>query len=494
MDIVVLSIYGIALLFIFLFSLIQLQLIFKYKKYKSLHLKKKQQIFEGDTVPFITIQLPIFNEKYVAERLVDAVVELEYPKEKLEIQLLDDSTDHTYDILHKKAGELKLEGFDIKHIHRKNRLGFKAGALAEGLELAKGEFVAIFDADFIPSKDFLVQTLPFFKEEKVGMVQCRWEHLNEHYSLLTKLQAFGLDAHFTIEQSGRNAANHFINFNGTAGIWRREAILDAGGWSADTLTEDLDLSYRAQLKGWKFEYVEALGAPAELPATMAALKTQQHRWNKGAAECVRKNLLNVLCSKKLSWGTKVNALFHLMNSTVFLAIAILTLLSIPVLMIKSSAEGLEFLFNGAMIFLLSLPILAFFYWISYRQNEKRKKLNFLLLFPAFLSMSMGMSLHNAKAVLEGYLGIKTPFIRTPKFNLTHFNRAKSDEINNVKKQWTWVNLLEFIFAIYSLYGIILAFQLNEFGLLPFHLFLFIGFSLVFIYSFFGQLSVKGASK
>lgn len=494
MDILVLIIYGLALLFVFLFSLIQLQLIFKYKQYKSLHLNKKQQIIKDDNVPIVTVQLPIYNEKYVAERLVDAVAALDYPKDKLEIQLLDDSTDYTYDILQKKTGEFKQEGFDIKHVHREDRAGFKAGALAEGLKQAKGAFIAIFDADFIPSKDFLVQTLPFFKEEKVGMVQCRWEHLNEHYSLLTKLQAFGLDAHFTIEQSGRNAANYFINFNGTAGIWRREAIMDAGGWSADTLTEDLDLSYRAQLKGWKFEYVEAVGAPAELPATMAALKTQQHRWNKGAAECVRKNLLNVLCSKQLSWSTKVNALFHLMNSTVFLAIAILTLLSIPVLLIKSSAEGLEFLFNGAMIFLLSLPILAFFYWISYRQNEKRKKLNFLLLFPAFLSMSMGMSLHNAKAVLEGYLGIKTPFIRTPKFNLTNFNRAKSGGVNDEKKQWTWVNILEFIFAMYSLYGIILAFQLKEFGLLPFHLFLFVGFSSVFIYSFIGRLSVKGVNK
>lgn len=494
MEIVILTIYGLALLFIFSYSLIQLQLIFKYKRYKIVQAKIKQLIFDKTHAPFVTVQLPIYNEKYVAERLADAIEQLDYPKDKLEIQLLDDSTDQTFDLLIKKADELKSKGFDIKHIHRKKREGFKAGALAAGLEQAKGEFIAIFDADFVPSKDFLIQTVPHFKVEKVGMVQCRWEHLNENYSLLTKLQAFGLDAHFTIEQSGRNGANHFINFNGTAGIWRKQTILDAGGWSADTLTEDLDLSYRAQLKGWKFEYVEALGAPAELPASMAALKTQQHRWNKGAAECVRKNLWKVFRSKQFSLATKVNALFHLMNSTVFLAIAVLTLLSVPVLMIKSSNESFDLLFKLALIILASLPILAFFYWISYKQNRQNKKGYFLLLFPAFLSMSMGMSLHNAKAVLEGYLGIKTAFIRTPKFNITNLNRQKHTENSYLIKQWSWLNVFELFFAIYSLWGIILAFQLKEFGLLPFHLLLFVGFSLVVIYSIFGQLNLKGVFK
>lgn len=494
MEIVILTIYGLALLFIFSYSLIQLQLIFKYKRYKNVQAKKSQLIFDNAQAPLVTVQLPIYNEKYVAERLVDAIAQLDYPKDKLEIQLLDDSSDQTVDLLKKKAKELKLKGFDVKHIHRKNREGFKAGALAAGLEQAKGEFIAIFDADFVPAKDFLIQTVPHFKGEKVGMVQCRWEHLNENYSLLTKLQAFGLDAHFTIEQSGRNVANHFINFNGTAGIWRKKTIIDAGGWSADTLTEDLDLSYRAQLKGWKFEYVEALGAPAELPASMAALKTQQHRWNKGAAECVRKNLWKVFRSKRFSLTTKVNALFHLMNSTVFLAIAVLTFLSVPVLLIKSSNESFDLVFNLAVGFLVSLPILAFFYWISYSQNRQNKKGHFLLLFPAFLSMSMGMSLHNAKAVLEGYLGIKTAFIRTPKFNLTNLNRQQHIGNSYLKQKWSWVNAVELLFAIYSLYGIILAFQLKEFGLLPFHLLLFVGFSMVFTYSIFGRLNLKAKSQ
>lgn len=494
MEIVVLVIYGLALLFIFTYSLIQLQLIFKYKNYKSLQAQKRQVVFDEKKAPFVTVQLPVYNEKYVVERLVEAVAALVYPKEKLEIQLLDDSTDDTFQLLKKKAEELHLKGYDVKHIHRENREGFKAGALAAGLKQAKGEFIAIFDADFIPNKEFLIRTLPNFDCQSVGMVQCRWEHLNENYSLLTKLQAFGLDAHFTIEQSGRNVANYFINFNGTAGVWRKQTIIDAGGWSADTLTEDLDLSYRAQLKGWKFVYEENVGAPAELPANMAALKTQQHRWNKGAAECVRKNLLNVFRSKQFSMATKINALFHLMNSSVFLAIAVLLILSVPVLMIKSNNASLDVVFNMAAIFLLSLPILAIFYWMAFKQNKENKKLHFILLFSAFLSMSMGMSLHNAKAVLEGYLGIKTPFIRTPKFNLTNFSNRKQKENSYLKKQWSWLIVFELLFAIYSLYGIILAFQLMEFGLLPFHLLLFVGFSLVFVYSFLGRFSFKTASQ
>ncbi|MEX2379221.1 MAG: glycosyltransferase family 2 protein, partial [Vicingaceae bacterium] len=385
-------------------------------------------------------------------------------------------------------------GGNVKHIHRKNRDGFKAGALAEGLKQAKGEFVAIFDADFVPAKDFLLRTLPHFKDEKVGMVQCKWEHLNEKYSLLTQLQAFGLNAHFTIEQSGRNAANHFINFNGTAGVWRKQTILNAGGWSADTLTEDLDLSYRAQLKGWKFVYEESVGSPAELPANIAALKTQQNRWNKGAAECVRKNLWKVLQSSQLSTLTKVNALFHLMNSTVFLAIIILAFLSVPLLFIKSSSDDYDLLFTVSSIFLLTLPILAYFYWVSYKQTKPKGAVHFFGLFFTFLSLSMGMSLHNAKAVVEGYLGIKTAFIRTPKFKLTNLSRFKHPKSNYLNYKWSCVNALELFFAIYSLYGIILAFQLMEFGLLPFHFLLFVGFLLVFVYSFFGGLNFKTAVK
>lgn len=232
--------------------------------------------------PLVTVQLPIYNELYVVERLIDAVCLFEYPKNRLEIQVLDDSTDETVSIIAQKVRLYKAQGFDIQHIRRSSRDGFKAGALAYGLTAAKGEFIAIFDADFIPHPDFLTTTIPHFENATVGVVQTRWVHLNESYSLITQLQAFGLDGHFIVEQGGRNAAGHFINFNGTAGVWRKSCILDAGGWSAQTLTEDLDLSYRAQLRGWQFVYLENVETPAELPATMPALKSQQYRWMKGA--------------------------------------------------------------------------------------------------------------------------------------------------------------------------------------------------------------------
>src|SRR5690554_783127 len=285
----ILLVYGLALFFVFAYSLTQLQLVLKYRKYSKAAKQRNEIAIQTDFFPKVTIQLPIFNEHYVAERLLDQVAKIDYPAELLEIQLLDDSTDDTKILLQHKTKEWLEKGVNVVHIHREARSGFKAGALAEGLKMASGEFIAIFDADFMPSKDFLKRMMPHFKNTSVGMVQSRWEHLNRNYSKLTALQAFGLDAHFSVEQGGRNYGNHFINFNGTAGIWRKSTIEDAGGWQSDTLTEDLDLSYRAQLKTWKFVFVEEVGAPAELPATMNALKTQQFRWNKGAAECVRKH-------------------------------------------------------------------------------------------------------------------------------------------------------------------------------------------------------------
>ena len=275
MELIPIIIYGIALLFIFCYSLIQIQLVVKYNRYKKLQKKRLGESTAVNFEPKVTIQLPLFNEKYVTERLIDCIAALDYPKDKLEIQVLDDSTDETQEITKAKVKEIRKAGIDIVYLHRTDRAGYKAGALAEGTKVAKGEFIAIFDADFLPEKDFVKQMVQPFTNEKVGMVQSRWEHINERYSMLTKLQAFGLDAHFSVEQGGRNAGHHFINFNGTAGIWRKAAIADAGGCQSDTLTEDLDLSYRAQLKGWEFRFLEEVGAPAELPAVINAQKTQQ---------------------------------------------------------------------------------------------------------------------------------------------------------------------------------------------------------------------------
>ncbi|MEJ2163498.1 MAG: glycosyltransferase family 2 protein, partial [Robiginitalea sp.] len=286
---IIIGIYSVALLLIFFYSLSQLNLLLNY-----LGNRRKQQeapkfnLMDPREIPYVTIQLPIYNEKYVVERLLDNIACLEYPMSKLKIQVLDDSTDDSVEQTAAKIEELRKSGLDIKHIRRENREGFKAGALKEGLTIAKGDFIAIFDADFLPDSDWLKKTVPYFKDEEIGVVQTRWGHINRDYSTLTRIQAFALDAHFTLEQVGRNAKGHFINFNGTAGIWRKDCILDAGNWEGDTLTEDLDLSYRAQLKNWKFKYLEDVETPAELPVVISAARSQQFRWNKGGAENFRK--------------------------------------------------------------------------------------------------------------------------------------------------------------------------------------------------------------
>lgn len=512
--IVVLVLYALALSFIFLYSLAQANLLYLYiksKRSKKTYSLPKgaanvQWAFERNSANeggAVTVQLPIYNELYVVERLIDAVARFNYPKEKFEIQVLDDSTDETTEIVKGKVNEWKENGVDIVHIRRENREGFKAGALKNGLEKAKGDFIAVFDADFIPLENFLQNTIPYFTDEKIGMVQTRWEHINRNYSLLTYLQAFGLDAHFSIEQVGRNAGGSFINFNGTGGIWRKECIIDAGNWESDTLTEDLDLSYRAQLKGWKFQYLEDVGSPAELPPVMSALKSQQYRWTKGGAETAKKHVGNVLKSK-FPLSVKWHALFHLLNSAVFISIIVCAITSIPLLLLKPQFPQFKELFWFASLFLVSFVIIGILYYVSYQISESRistsntRKVNsifpfrifrpasagsFFIDFPFFLSVSMGLSLHNAIAVIEGYIGRKTPFIRTPKFNI-----QKSDdswkENKYLSKKFNLLTIAEGLLALYFSYGIYQAFKMNDFGLLPFHLMLTFGFGTVFYYSVF----------
>lgn len=485
MEWFIIILYSLSLLFIFMFSIGQLNLTWHYLKAKKQSKTKPQ--FSGD-YPYVTVQLPIFNEKYVVERLITAVSQLDYPKSKFEIQVLDDSTDETVEIASNLVQKLKDIGIDIVHVRRPERTGFKAGALQYGLEIAKGDHLAIFDADFLPESDFLLKTIPHFSHN-IGVVQTRWGHINRNYSLLTELQAFGLDAHFSIEQKGRNHAKSFINFNGTGGIWRKECIIEAGGWSAETLTEDLDLSYRAQLKGWSFKYLEDCVAPAELPVIMSAVKSQQYRWNKGAAETARKNFGKVLRSK-LSIGSKFHALFHLFNSSVFVCLLIASLLSIPMLYIKDSNPRMEILFDIGSIFLLGFFSITFFYWVASKQmfpdNTKR---NFLRIYPAFLTVSMGLSLHNGLAVLEGLFGFKSAFIRTPKFNII----TKSDRWENnsyIKPKINGVIILEAILSLYFIFGILSGIYLNDWGLLIFHVMLATGFAMVFIQSIKGIPNAK----
>ncbi|MBD80851.1 MAG: histidine kinase [Crocinitomicaceae bacterium] len=472
--------YGAMLLFIFLYSSVQFYLALKHYFKKS-----NDQVPELTSFPKVTVQLPIYNEKYVVERLIRAVAKLDYPTDQLEIQVLDDSTDETIDLINDIVQQFRNEGNNIVVVRRENRTGFKAGALAHGLTRCEGKFVAIFDADFIPKSDFLLKTLPYFQDKNIGLVQTRWEHINKNYNWLTQLQAFGLDAHFSVEQDGRNSQGHFINFNGTAGVWRKETIEDAGGWQSDTLTEDLDLSYRAQLKGWKFKYLKDQGTPAELPAAMNALKTQQYRWTKGGAECAVKNLPPVLRQKELPWSTKVHASFHLLNTLVFVCILLTGVLSLPMLLIKGNFEQYDFIFEVASIFTISLFFLAFFYWVSSRDQAGSKPLSFiqyLIRFPFFMSVYMGLSLHNAIAVLEGYLGRKTSFVRTPKFNLVEEGDSWKGN-KYLRKNVNPLTYWEILLSGYFIVSIAIGFQYNDLGLLPFHLMLGGGFLMVAVFSF-----------
>ncbi|HEY9116370.1 MAG TPA: cellulose synthase family protein, partial [Roseivirga sp.] len=422
LELLVITLYTGALLFIFIYSISQLNLVYLYRKAtKKGLIKQPAKVSKDYQYPQVTVQLPIYNELYVVERLIDAVAHFDWPKDKLEIQVLDDSDDETVELIAKSVSEWQQKGVDIQHIRRPERKGFKAGALQYGMTIAKGEFIAIFDADFVPQPDFLKGCVPHFEQdEKIGVVQTRWGHINEKFSLLTKLQAFGLNTHFRVEQNGRFQGGHFLNFNGTAGVWRKACIEDAGGWKADTLTEDLDLSYRAQLNSWTIFYTPEIVAPAELPAAMSAIKSQQYRWTKGAAETSRKLLPKVLRAP-LSFGTKFHATFHLLNSAVFICIVVTALLSVPILFIRNLSDNWEVLMNISMIFLMGYVFLVIFYWNGFRDKNVSLWTNLKTFVPQMfmlLSVFLGLSVHNALAVIEGLMGKKSPFIRTPKFNIT----------------------------------------------------------------------------
>jgi len=489
LESIIITIYTIALLLILMYALAQLNLLFNYLSAKRKTDKSvKFDLSNPDEIPYVTIQLPVYNEMYVMQRLLDNIAEIDYPKDKLEIQVLDDSTDETIETTRAQVEVLKATGLDIKHITRTNRVGFKAGALKEGLEIAKGEFIAIFDSDFLPKKDWLKQTVPYFKDSEIGVVQTRWGHINRNYSILTKIQAFALDAHFTLEQVGRNSKGHFINFNGTAGLWRKACILDAGNWEGDTLTEDLDLSYRAQLKNWKFKYLEDVETPAELPVVISAARSQQFRWNKGGAENFKKMKWRVLKSKNISTKTKIHGLLHLLNSTMFLNILLVAILSIPMLYIKNEYAHLKTYFIVMSFFVISTLIFFICYWVMYKNiygGGVKNFVNYIAMFFVFFSIAMGFSLHNTIAVIEGHIGKKSEFVRTPKFNISKFkDNLKTNQY--IKKTVSINVIFEGLLMAYFGFGMYSAFivgnQGGDFGLFPFHLMLFLGFGFVFIKS------------
>ncbi len=438
-------------------------------------------------LPRVTIQLPIFNEMYVVERLVESVCRIEYPRDLLEIQVLDDSTDETTGIARAVVERMRREGHDIVYIHRVNRGGFKAGALENGLKTAKGEFVAVFDADFVPSPDFLKRTVPFFSDEKVGMVQVRWGHLNREFSILTQAQSIFLDGHFIIEHTARNRSGCFFNFNGTAGIWRRGTISDAGGWQHDTLTEDLDLSYRAQLKGWQFIFLPEVISPAEVPVDMNAFKSQQHRWAKGSIQTGKK-LLPTILKSDLPFAVKREAFFHLTNNMAYLLMVLLSAL-MPLSMVVRFQHGLYgTLFLDLPFFISATASVCVFYVAAQREQGAKGWARFKYL-PFIMSLGIGMAISNAKAVLEALLGQQSAFARTPKTG------AEGKKVTAIKKSYrgskTLLPVIELGFATYFLGALWFAIDKRIWGSVPF-IFLFLaGFAYVGLSSLLeGRLKVS----
>lgn len=477
---IILIAYIVSLTILFVFGMHGFIMIYYYLKFKD---KKPPVAGSLDEYPVVTVQLPVYNERYVIGRLIEASCGMIYPKDKLEIQVLDDSTDETVEVIAGLVEKYTKHGFDIKHVRRPTREGFKAGALKEGLKTARGEFIAIFDADFVPKQDFLLKTIPHFTTDpRIGMVQTRWEHLNFDYSLLTRTQAMALDGHFVIEQSVRNKVGYFINFNGTAGVWRKSTIEDAGNWQADTLTEDLDLSYRAQLRGWRFLYLNDVTSPAELPSEINALKSQQFRWTKGAIETARKMLPEVWKSK-LPLKLKVHATFHLTNNLVFPFIVLAGILNVPLVFIKHQGMHNEY-FAFMSIFVFAFLGSFFFYMLSqkdvYKDWQRR-----LFLFPVFMAGSMGFAVNNSRAVLEGLLKKKSEFVRTPKYNIKDKKDSWTDK-KYVPVKISSTVVIEILLALYCLFGVASSIYFLELAAVPFQLLFLMGFT------FTSALSIKHA--
>ncbi len=464
--------YFISLLILFAFGSHGFVMVFHYFKHRD---KNDDDTLSLTEFPKVTVQLPVYNEMYVVRRLIEASCAIKYPADRLEIQVLDDSTDETVELVGKIVDEMKGHGHNIHHVRRSSRKGFKAGALKEGLEHATGEFVAIFDADFVPREEFLLKTIPYFlADAKIGMVQTRWEHLNGEYSLLTRTQAMALDGHFVIEQTVRNKAGFFINFNGTGGVWRKACIVDAGNWHSDTLTEDLDLSYRAQLRGWKFKFLKNVTSPAELPSEINALKTQQFRWTKGAIETARK-MLPAVWKSDLPFKIKWHSTLHLTNNIVFPFILIAGILNIPLMFIKH-AGGYEAYFELMSVFVFAFISSFLFYMYSQKDvyPDWRRR---LFLFPLFMAGSMGFAVNNSKAVIEGLFKRKSDFVRTPKYSIKEKNDSWSDK-KYVPVTFSWTVLVEIALALYCLFGVVSSLYYLEIAAVPFQLLFFMGFGFV----------------
>ncbi len=392
-------------------------------------------------LPAVTIQLPIFNEQFVIDRLIDAVCSIEYPREKLEIQVLDDSTDETREVASAIVERYAALGHNIVYIHRSNRIGFKAGALDEGLKVARGEFIAIFDADFVPPTDWLMKVIHHFAEPEIGMVQTRWTHLNRDYSLLTRVEAILLDGHFVLEHGARFRSGEFFNFNGTAGMWRRQAIYDGGGWQHDTLTEDTDLSYRSQMAGWKFKYLPSVECPSELPIEMTAFKTQQARWAKGLIQTSIKILPRVFRSNA-PLRIKVEAVYHLTANVSYPLMVIMSALLIPAMICRFYQGWFQMLLIDVPLFTASSFSIAVFYVMSEREIYPRTWKRTFFYLPFLMALGIGLTVTNTKAVMEALFGIKSAFVRTPKYRVAQKGqKSQAAKYRKRLKLTPWIELL-----------------------------------------------------
>ena len=478
-DVTLLVPYFIVMLILAFYGIHRYQLVWLYYRNRKneAHSNLPPVHFEEAQLPFVTIQLPIFNEQFVIDRLIDACCRLEYPRDRFEIQLLDDSTDETIGVARGiveryAAGTADLAPQPISYIHRTNRHGYKAGALEEGLKVAKGQLIAIFDADFVPPPTWIMQVVHHFAEQGVGMVQTRWTHLNRDYSFLTQVEAILLDGHFVLEHGGRSRAGVFFNFNGTAGMWRREAIDEAGGWQHDTLTEDTDLSYRAQLKGWKFKYLQDVECPAELPIEMTAFKTQQARWAKGLIQTAKKILPTILRSKA-PFHVKLEAWYHLTANISYPLMIVLSTLLMPAMIIRSWQGPLQMFLIDLPLFMASTMSVSSFYLVSQKELFPKTWYKTFLYLPFLMALGVGLTITNTKAVLEALVGHKSAFARTPKYRV--LAKGEKSQAKVYRKRLGIIPWIELAIGCYFAGTIWYALTTENYFTVPFLLLFVLGY-------------------
>jgi cellulose synthase/poly-beta-1,6-N-acetylglucosamine synthase-like glycosyltransferase len=485
-DWIILILYFAILGTLAVYGAYRIKQVIDFWRYKSFVPTPSAHFAEAD-LPTITVQLPLFNELYVVDRLLKAVTAIDYPPEKLEIQVLDDSTDETARIAETVVAKYAAQGFDIHYIHRADRTGFKAGALENGNKFAKGELLAIFDADFVPKPDCLRKLVDFFTDPMVGCAQMRWSHINGDYNLLTRLQTIMLDGHFVVEQTTRNRTGGFFNFNGTAGIWRRQAIEMSGGWQHDTLTEDTDLSFRAQLMGWKFVYLLDEEAPAEIPVEINAFKAQQRRWAKGVMQ-VGIKLYPRIWLVPLPFRVKLEMFFRLTGNISYPLMIVASFLQFPLLLVRYNQPFYHLMvLDLPLLFFSSISVVLFYGSAVWYLDKKRAPR--LLHLPLVMGLGIGLAFSNARAVLEALLGVKSEFVRTPKYRVEETNDATWKR-KKYKRKRGLLPLLELSFAVYFLLAIAYSARLHMWGTIPFLLLFFFGFGYMGVMSLLQTASGK----